>query len=283
MLRAAGHRSGNVRARDFVTGRPALARRPRGYGVPRPRGGRHGACGSQLRLRRRSRYGQRRGALAAAGASGRQPRQPHRERGSRVPARLVPERGRHASAAAVRRGRRAGQTRWRSTLAPGTDLQWAAPTVTDQLVIVADTPSYQGSAPTARLHALKRYTGEVAWRFDFDNPRQGFGYEQPMVHLRTVFTVSGNTLYAVDLDTGELRWRREAEQPPQLLGAVEALSVSSSTGSRKPSTSSTASPRIWASDDEEGAERRLTELFVRAALFVPRPRRHSPESMPGRS
>jgi outer membrane protein assembly factor BamB len=67
-----------------------------------------------------------------------------------------------------------GRQRWRTVLDPGTDLQWAGPVVDGGQLLVADTLSHEGSAPTSHLHALDAATGRRRWKADLHAPTQGF-------------------------------------------------------------------------------------------------------------
>ena len=120
-----------------------------------------------------------------------------------------------------------GAVLWRRSLEPGTDLQWAPPVVTGDLVLVADTLSHPRSAETSWLHALDRVTGKRVWQFDLETRRQGFFDHPPLVRDGTVFvTGAWGPLFAVDGATGQQRWRRPAgEQPRALRLAGDALIV----------------------------------------------------------
>jgi outer membrane protein assembly factor BamB len=113
-----------------------------------------------------------------------------------------------------------GRQRWRAVLDPGTDLEWGAPVAEAGLVLVADTPSHQGSAPTSRLHALDLASGRVRWTADLASPEQGFHTQRPLVADGRVFAVapSGNLL-AFDAGSGRELWRqRRGPTLPLLVG-----------------------------------------------------------------
>lgn len=118
-----------------------------------------------------------------------------------------------------------GVARWTATLREGTELQWAPPTVTDDLVIVADTPDVLRGR--SQLHALDRRDGTPVWTYTFPTREQGFDHEQPLVHDGAVFAVSDGELYALELGSGELRWRRPVSHvhgvlPGQVVVEVDA-------------------------------------------------------------
>jgi outer membrane protein assembly factor BamB len=101
-----------------------------------------------------------------------------------------------------------GRQRWRTALDRGTDLEWAAPVVVGGQVLVADTLSHEGSAPTSHLHALDAGTGRVRWKADLHANQQGFFAEPPIVAggLAYVATAS-RTLLALDAASGREVWR----------------------------------------------------------------------------
>lgn len=111
-----------------------------------------------------------------------------------------------------------GRVQWTQSLQRGTDLQWAPPVVTEDLVLVVDTLSHPRSARTSWLHALDRTTGEVVWRFDLETRRQGFHDQPPLVADGRVFVAGAfGPLFAIDLATGEQLWRRPADEKPRVL------------------------------------------------------------------
>jgi len=101
-----------------------------------------------------------------------------------------------------------GRQRWRTVLNRGTDLQWAAPVVHGGQVLVADTLSHPGSAPTSHLHALDAGTGQRRWKADLHADQQGFFAEPPVVAggLAYVATAS-RRLLALEVDSGREVWR----------------------------------------------------------------------------
>jgi outer membrane protein assembly factor BamB len=116
-----------------------------------------------------------------------------------------------------------GELRWETALLPGLDLQWAAPAVTEHLVVVTDTVSHPGSATTSWIHALDRRTGAVAWRVDLNDAQQGF-HESPLLAADGVLTVVSQTaIIGIDLATGQERWRRESRSLPQLIEVVDGV------------------------------------------------------------
>ena len=111
-----------------------------------------------------------------------------------------------------------GAVLWTRSLEAGTDLQWAPPVVTEDLVLVADTLSHPRSAPTSWLHALDRRTGERVWRFDLETRRQGFDERPPLVDAGRVFVAGPfGPLFAIDLATGEQLWRRPDDEEPRVI------------------------------------------------------------------
>jgi outer membrane protein assembly factor BamB len=100
-----------------------------------------------------------------------------------------------------------GQQRWQTVLDPGTDLQWAAPVVDGGQVLVADTLSHEGSAPTSHLHALDAGTGQVRWKTDLHARQQGFFAEPPVVAGGLIYVATASRrLLALDVDSGREVW-----------------------------------------------------------------------------
>lgn len=116
-----------------------------------------------------------------------------------------------------------GEVRWETELLPGLDLQWAAPAVAEHLVVVTDTLSHPGSAPTSWVHALDRRTGAVAWRVDLNDAQAGF-HESPLLAADGVLAVaSKSAIIGIDVATGQERWRREGRSLPQLIEVVDGV------------------------------------------------------------
>ena len=100
-----------------------------------------------------------------------------------------------------------GRQRWRTVLDRGTDLQWAAPVVHGGQVLVADTLSHPGSAPTSHLHALDAGTGRLRWKADLHADQQGFFAEPPVVAGGLVYVATASRrLLAVEVDSGREVW-----------------------------------------------------------------------------
>jgi outer membrane protein assembly factor BamB len=101
-----------------------------------------------------------------------------------------------------------GRQRWRTVLDPGTDLQWAAPVVDGGQLLVADTLSHEGSAPTSHLHALDAGTGRHRWKANLHASQQGFFAEPPVVDGGLVYAATASRmLVALDADSGREVWR----------------------------------------------------------------------------
>ena len=101
-----------------------------------------------------------------------------------------------------------GRQRWRTVLDRGTDLQWAAPVVHGGQVLVADTLSHPGSAPTSHLHALDAGTGQLRWKADLHADQQGFFAEPPVVAGGLVYVATASRrLLALEVDSGREVWR----------------------------------------------------------------------------
>jgi outer membrane protein assembly factor BamB len=117
-----------------------------------------------------------------------------------------------------------GRQRWRTVLDPGTDLQWAAPVVDGGQVLVADTLSHEGSAPTSHLHALDAGTGRVRWKADLHTGQQGFFVEPPVVAGGLVYVATASRrLLALDTDSGREVWR--AGGSPVVAGVRDGLVI----------------------------------------------------------
>jgi outer membrane protein assembly factor BamB len=118
-----------------------------------------------------------------------------------------------------------GRQRWRTVLDRGTDLQWAAPVVAGGQVLVADTLSHPGSAPTSHLHALDAGTGRVRWKADLHTSQQGFFAEPPvvvaggLVYVRT----ASSALLALEVNSGREVWR--APGSPVVAGVRDGLVI----------------------------------------------------------
>jgi outer membrane protein assembly factor BamB len=137
-----------------------------------------------------------------------------------------------------------GRQRWQAVLDPGTDLQWAAPVVDRGQVLVADTLSHQGSAPTSHLHALDAGTGRRRWKADLHASEQGFFAEPPVVagNLAYVASVS-RMLLAVDTRSGREVWRDEGGFP--LITGVRAGLVIAVVGDRLVGFDAATGARRW--------------------------------------
>jgi eukaryotic-like serine/threonine-protein kinase len=117
-----------------------------------------------------------------------------------------------------------GRQRWRSVLDRGTDLQWAAPVVDGGQVLVADTLSHEGSAPTSHLHALDAGTGQVRWKADLHADQQGFFAEPPVVAGGLVYVATASrALLALEVDSGREVWR--ARGFPVVAGVRDGLVI----------------------------------------------------------
>jgi outer membrane protein assembly factor BamB len=101
-----------------------------------------------------------------------------------------------------------GRQRWRTVLDRGTDLQWAAPVVHGEQVLVADTLSHPGSASTSHLYALDAGTGQLRWKADLHADQQGFFAEPPVVAGGLVYVATASRrLLALEVDSGREVWR----------------------------------------------------------------------------
>ena len=117
-----------------------------------------------------------------------------------------------------------GRQRWRTVLDRGTDLQWAAPVVDGRQVLVADTLSHEGSAPTSHLHALDAGTGRVRWKADLHTSQQGFFAEPPVVAGGLVYVATASRrLLALDVDSGREVWRERGF--PVVAGVRDGLVI----------------------------------------------------------
>lgn len=118
-----------------------------------------------------------------------------------------------------------GRQRWRAVLDPGTDLQWGAPVVAQGLVLLADTPSHSGSAPTSHLHALDADTGQVRWTADLGTGEQAFHTQRPLLVDGRIYAVApSGVLLALDAGSGRPFWQqRRGPILPLLVGASGSL------------------------------------------------------------
>lgn len=117
-----------------------------------------------------------------------------------------------------------GRQRWRTVLDRGTDLQWAAPVVDGGQVLVADTLSHEGSAPTSHLHALDAGTGRLRWKANLHAGQQGFFAEPPVVAGGLVYVATASRmLLALDADSGREVWRERGF--PVVAGVREGMVI----------------------------------------------------------
>ncbi len=160
-----------------------------------------------------------------------------------------------------------GRQRWRAVLEPGTDLQWAAPVVVGGQVLVADTLSHEGSAPTSHLHALDAGTGRYHWKADLHAPEQGFFAEPPVVAggLAYVASASG-MLVAVDTRSGREVWRDEDGFP--LVAGARAGLVIALVGDRLVGVDAATGARRWQTPVGGGAGEQWAVLDGDAALVT---------------
>jgi outer membrane protein assembly factor BamB len=117
-----------------------------------------------------------------------------------------------------------GRQRWRTVLDRGTDLQWAAPVVDGGQVLVADTLSHEGSAPTSHLHALDAGTGRVRWKADLHASQQGFFAEPPVKAGGLVYVATASRrLLALEVDSGREVW--QARGFPVVAGVRDGMVI----------------------------------------------------------
>jgi outer membrane protein assembly factor BamB len=117
-----------------------------------------------------------------------------------------------------------GRQRWRTVLDRGTDLQWAAPVVDGGQVLVADTPSHEGSAPTSHLQALDAGTGRLRWKANLHAGQQGFFAEPPVVAGGLVYAATASRrLLALDARSGRELWRERGF--PVVAGVRDGLVI----------------------------------------------------------
>jgi outer membrane protein assembly factor BamB len=104
---------------------------------------------------------------------------------------------------------RTGRRRWRAVLGRGTDLQWAAPVLTEGLVLVASTPSDPRIAPGDALHALDAATGRARWEVPLPARGPGLGRWPRLVGAAggVVLAVAGDGLVGLSVGDGRERWR----------------------------------------------------------------------------
>jgi outer membrane protein assembly factor BamB len=136
-----------------------------------------------------------------------------------------------------------GRQRWQTVLDRGTDLQWAAPVVDGGQVLVADTLSHQGSAPTSHLHALDAGTGQLRWKADLHADQQGFFAEPPVVADGLVYVATASRrLLALEVDSGREVWR--ASGSPEVAGVRGGL-VIAAIGDRLAALDAGSGLRRW--------------------------------------
>jgi outer membrane protein assembly factor BamB len=102
-----------------------------------------------------------------------------------------------------------GELRWRTTLTPGTDLNFGTPAVVDGAAVFLSTPSHPGSAPGGMAHAVDLSDGAVRWALDLGGG-QGFHAVGAAVSRGGVHVPGPGVVFTVDPASGAVRWRREA-------------------------------------------------------------------------
>lgn len=118
---------------------------------------------------------------------------------------------------------RTGRRRWRAALGRGTDLQWGAPVLAEELVVVASTPSDPGSAAGHALHALDAATGRARWELALPASQPGYHTERPLLHRGLLIVPASGSLLAVDPSSGRVVWRRPGTGLPTILGPAGRL------------------------------------------------------------
>lgn len=125
-----------------------------------------------------------------------------------------------------------GEVSWTAVLEEGSDLQWYPPVVTEELVLIADTPSHPGSAETSHLHAVDRDSGSTVWVADLRTDKQGFHYQRPVVTDRLIFTVARGGVVAIDAGRGSVIWRRKIDGAVRIRRADDNVLILTVDGSR---------------------------------------------------
>lgn len=107
-----------------------------------------------------------------------------------------------------------GEVIWASEGEPSTDLQWTRPVVMNDLVLVADVPSYQpkpDESATAHLMAFDAATGERRWTASLDSLTAAFSTAESVVTdsnsgLLLAMNIDG-VVFRFDPKTGAELWR----------------------------------------------------------------------------
>jgi outer membrane protein assembly factor BamB len=161
-----------------------------------------------------------------------------------------------------------GTQRWRTVLDRGTDLQWAAPVLDGTQVLVADTLSHQGSAPTSHLHALAAGTGKLRWKADLHAGQQGFFAEPPILAAGLVYVATASRrLLALEAGSGHQVW---AERGFPVVAGVRDKLVIAGIDDRLVALDATSGLRRWEVPVGGGGER--WPVLEGATVYVASPR-----------
>lgn len=109
-----------------------------------------------------------------------------------------------------------GSVRWSTRLPIGE----AVPVLDDSHVYLP-IDGYDSDSFTNQVRAMSKATGDVAWRFEVQNPpRTGVSVDDERVYL-----VADNELYAIDPGTGDPEWRFSPETEPGIQGDANGLPI----------------------------------------------------------
>jgi outer membrane protein assembly factor BamB len=99
-----------------------------------------------------------------------------------------------------------GSLFWETSLAEGTDLQWSAPPVAEEMVFFSSTLSHPESASGNMIHALDVITGDLRWFADLGGD-QGFHFYPTLISGGLVVSMSeGGSAVALRVDDGSAAW-----------------------------------------------------------------------------
>lgn len=125
-----------------------------------------------------------------------------------------------------------GQELWAVEGNPGTELQWQQPLIYENMVVVADVPSYQEnpeSSATASVTAFDLSTGARLWTSPLDSTQEAFAPYQTLVgepFQNLLLAVdSEGTLVRLEPETGERLWSVNVGVGPVTALSPETVSL----------------------------------------------------------
>ena len=130
-----------------------------------------------------------------------------------------------------------GEIMWVSKGEPSTDLQWTNPVVMNDLVLVADVPSYQPVTEeprTSHLLAFDADTGERRWIASLDSPREAFSTAESILTesstgLLLAMSIE-DVIFRFDPSNGKELWRSRIAGGEMVALSPDSVTVMTSGG-----------------------------------------------------